>query len=79
MFPRHHGRGSIKGKDYTKFIKWTPQKVSIAAFLTFCPYAAMVYAIFSATASITAIMPMLIAPVCIGIFAGLMYWQAKKL
>ncbi|NJL20893.1 MAG: hypothetical protein HC895_08860 [Leptolyngbyaceae cyanobacterium SM1_3_5] len=76
MFPRHHGRSQLQNKDYTKFIKWTPLKVAIASLLLFTPYAALVYAIASAT-SIMAVVPMLVAPALIAVFAGLIYWLSK--
>ncbi|MBD2088987.1 hypothetical protein H6F67_03855 [Microcoleus sp. FACHB-1515] len=76
MFPRHDGPGRIENKDYTKFIKWTPLRVAIATLILFTPYAALVYAVASAT-SIMAVVPMLIAPALIAIFAGIIYWLSK--
>lgn len=76
MFPRNHGGGDLENKDYTKFIKWTPLKVAIASLLLFTPYAALVYAVASAT-SIMAVVPMLIAPTLIAVFAGMIYWLSK--
>jgi len=40
------------------------------------PYIALVYAVASAT-SIMAVVPMLIAPALIAIFAGIIYWLSK--
>ena len=68
--------GRIQNQDYTKFIKWTPIRVAIAAFVIFIPYTALVYAVASAT-SIMAVIPMLIAPALIAVFTGIIYWLSK--
>jgi len=68
--------GRVENQDYTKFIKWTPSRVSIASLLLFTPYAVLIYAVASAT-SIMAVVPMLIAPALIACFAGIIYWLSK--
>lgn len=77
-FRRPGKGGKLANQDYTKFIKWTPLRVSIAALLIFTPYAALVYAVASAT-SIMAVVPMLIAPALIAVFAGIIYWLSKAM
>jgi len=68
--------GQLENRDYTKFIKWTPLRVAIAAFVIFIPYTALVYAVASAT-SIMAVIPMLVAPTLIAVFTGIIYWLSK--
>lgn len=75
-FRKPSGGGNLENKDYTKFIKWSALKVAIAAAIIFTPYAALVYAVASAT-SIMAVVPLLIAPILIAAFAGLIYWLSK--
>lgn len=76
MFPRNGGPGHIEPKDYTKFIKWTPRKVAIAAFILFFPYTTVLYIIASKT-SIVTILPLIILPLMIGLVAGVLYWISK--
>lgn len=68
--------GQLENRDYTKFIKWTPLRVAIAALVIFTPYAAIVYKVASIT-SIMVVVPMLIAPSLITIFAGVIYWLSE--
>ena len=75
-FQKHSDRAQLENKDYTKFIKWTPIRVAIAAFVIFIPYAVLVYAVASST-SIMAVIPMLVAPALIAVFTGIIYWLSK--
>jgi hypothetical protein len=70
------GGGNIGGQDYTKFIRWTPGKITIATLLFLLPYAAIVFAVIKATSLMGAI-PLIILPLILGSFIGAMYWLAK--
>jgi hypothetical protein len=71
-FRKPGGRANLQNKDYTKFIKWTPLKITIAALCIALPYLGIVIAIASAI-SIGAAMPLIVIPFILVLFVGLVY------
>ena len=64
--------GRLQNKDYTKFIKWTPLKITIFVFWLVVPYVGIVIAVAKAI-SIGAAIPLIIIPFFLAALLGLVY------
>lgn len=75
-FVKHHGRGRIEKKDYTKFIHWTPRKMMIATFVLGVPYGAVV-AIVATQLSWMAALPLIVLMAILVGFMALLHGLSK--
>lgn len=64
--------GQLYSKDYTKFVRWTPLKITIAALCIAIPYFGVV-AVIASVVSIGAVIPLLILPLALMVMVGLVY------
>lgn len=76
VFKMSRGRGNLAAKDYTRFIKWTPKTIAIAALITAGPYFGTV-ALLWVKLGFGAALGLVVLGIMLSCFIGLMYWFAK--
>lgn len=75
-FSRPAKGGRYAGKDYTKYVRWTPLRMTLFTACISVPYFAVVIAVVRMTNPVVALL--LIAPVVLmGLITGAMYWLSK--
>lgn len=71
-FKRPSKRSQFVAKDYTKFIRWSPLKITIAALCIAIPYIGIIVVIASVV-SIHATVPFVILPIALAVVTGFVY------
>lgn len=75
-FTRPTRGGHLTGKDYTKFVRWTPKRIVITAFCLGTPYLAIVVAL-ALYVNQTAALLLLLVLGFVGAISGILYWLSK--
>lgn len=75
-FTRPARGGHLTGKDYTKYIRWTPKRIIISALCLAVPYLAIVVAL-ALYVNQTAAILLLVLLGFVGAIIGILYGLAK--
>lgn len=75
-FSRPVQGGCFTGKDYTKYVRWTPTRIITFAICFSVPYLAIVIAVVKMTNPVIALV-LTIPIILIGLIGGAMYWLNK--
>lgn len=75
-FTRPSSGGRLTGKDYTKFVRWTPKRIAIAALCLTVPYLAIVV-VLALYVNKTAALLLLLVLGFVGAIIGIFQWLSR--